>query len=242
MRRLRERTLFRILVAVVIAEPLLRFVAVHFARQIDIHYKTPFVLDFIAYGALLSLLIRSQRIHTANVARIGGTIIVVSAVLAGLAIWVEAFHMNASLDALFALPFTWGACGIILLGIKRDHTRLERLGRTDGRGVLAFYGYISYGLYLVHVFVNMKLGVVIGRHINPAAFQNFFVYSAAAFACIVVSTALAYLSRRFFEGPILSLKDKWQDHFARPVSISKQLDDLQVIRLATTDRRPAAQC
>ncbi len=58
VRHLRERTLFRILLAVIVLEPLLRLPAIHLLGHVDINYKTPFVLDFIAYGALPALLLR----------------------------------------------------------------------------------------------------------------------------------------------------------------------------------------
>ncbi len=218
VRRLRDRTLFRILIGVVLAEPLLRLLAIHVSSHIDIHYKTPFVLDFLAYGALLSLLIRTHRIHLDNVVRIGRALVGVSAVLGACVIYLAALHRGVTLDALADLPFTWGACGFLLLGLKRDHTRLEGTGRTDARGLLPFYGYISYGLYLINVLVYIKLGGLIERHVTPEESRNFAVYAAGALACIAVSTAIAYLSRRFFEGPILHLKDKWQDRFAQPTA------------------------
>ena len=216
VRRLQERTLRIILLCVIVGEPLLRLVAAHLSSRIDIHYKTPFVLDFLAYGALLSLLVRGHRIHLGNVTRIGGALLGLGALLGAGTIWLGAFHPGPTLDALADLPFTWGACGLLLLGLKRDHVRLERTGRTDSRGLLPFYGYISYGLYLINVLVYMKLGGFIRQHVEAAAFRNFLVYAASVFACIAVSTVLAYLSRRFFEGPILGLKDKWQDRFAQP--------------------------
>ncbi len=139
-----------------------------------------------------------------------------SGTLALLTIYLTAFHFDKTLDALADLPFTWGACGVLLLGLKRDHTRLLRTGRTNSTGFLPFYGYISYGLYLVNVLVYMKLGGVLQRHTQPAALRNFGVWGGEALVCIGVSTGIAWLARRFFEGPILGLKEKWQDRFAKP--------------------------
>ena len=216
VRRLRERTLLIILLVVVSVEPLLRLIAIHISSRIDIHYKTPFVLDFLAYGALLSMLIRTHRIHLDNVVRIGAALLGLGIVLGAMTIWLASFHPGPTLYALDDLPYTWGACGLLLLGLKRDHLRLVKTGRTDARGILPFYGYISYGLYLINVLVYDKLGGLIYRHTRPEFYRNFFFYAVSAFACIAVSTALAYLSRRYFEAPILGLKDKWQDRFARP--------------------------
>jgi peptidoglycan/LPS O-acetylase OafA/YrhL len=216
VRRLKDHTLYGTLLAVIIGEPLLRLVAVHVSARIDIDYKTPFVLDFLAYGALLSLLIRSHRVHLDNVGPIANGILGASFVLILLTIWLSAFHLSPAVEALSGLPFTWGACAVLLLGLKRDHKHLEHAERTDSRGLLSFYGYISYGLYLINVLVYMKLGQggLLGRHIPQTAFRNFAVYAAVVFGCISVSTGIAYLSRRYFEAPLLGLKERWQGRFA----------------------------
>ncbi len=210
VRRLSERTLLGILAAVIVVEPILRLLAIHLLNHIDIHYKTPFVVDYIAYGALLSLAIRQGRLHTGNAARAGGAILAISGALILLVIFEEAFHPGKTVEALADLPFTWAGCGVLLLGLHRDHTRLLKTGRTDSRGILPFYGYISYGIYLINVFVFASLGEALMRYIGPQRLGNLAVWSAQAVTCIGVSTAIAFLSRRYFEGPILALKNKWQ--------------------------------
>jgi peptidoglycan/LPS O-acetylase OafA/YrhL len=218
VRRLKDRTLYIVVLAIIVGEPLLRLLVARLSPRIDIEYKTPFVLDFLAYGALLSLLVRGHRIRLDNVGPIANAVLAVSFALGLAAVWLTAFHPGPSVQALSGLPFTWAACALLLLGLKRDRERLERTGRADSRGLLPFYGYISYGLYLVNVLVYWKLGQggLLGRRIPPPAFRNFAVYAAVAFACIFVSTAIAYLSRRYFEAPMLGLKQKWQDRFAAP--------------------------
>ena len=139
VRHLRESTLLKILAVVLIGEPLLRLSAIHLLNHIDIHYKTPFVLDYIAYGALLAVLLRQGRIHVINAARIGGAILGGSSTLILLVIFEQAFHFGKTVDALADLPFTWAACGLLLLGLKRDHTRLIHTGRTNFPG-----GGVSY--------------------------------------------------------------------------------------------------
>ncbi len=209
VRRLRERTLFWILLATVTGEPVLRLTAIYLLRHIDIHYKTPFVLDFIAYGALLALLLRRGRVHAGNAGRVGGALLLLGGVLGLVTIYLSAFHMGKTVDALADLPFTWAACGALLLGLKRDHARLLRTGRTDSRGVLPFYGYISYGLYLINVIVYIKLGGLMSRHTPRGALGSFWVWTAQAMVCIAVATGVAWLSRRYFEESFLRLKDRW---------------------------------
>ncbi len=214
VRLLAPKWLPRLLVLVIVGEPLLRLAAAHVSSHIDIHYKTPFVLDFLAYGALLSLLVGSERICVSNAKRIGGAILGVSVLLAVVEILMNAYHPGSRvLDALADLPFTWGTVGAIVLGLARDHRRLVHTGRTDARGVLAFYGYISYGLYLLNVFFYAQAKAFVLHHFAADRLNSFPFFAGAIAACIGISTAIAYLSRRYFEGPILRLKDRFHDRF-----------------------------
>ena len=214
VRRLRVEQLIKILIGVIIAEPLLRAVAININSNIDIHYKTPFVLDYIAYGALLALLIRTGRIHLENARRIGIGLVAVGGLITLGTVWLTAFHMSNTLDALFEAPFEWACCGVLLLGLKSDHTRLVTTGETDSHGILPFFGYISYGLYLVNVLIYEKVGDYIVRHLVPGATSSFGMLTLMVISCATISTGIAYVSRAYFEAPILHLKDRLQDRFA----------------------------
>ena len=218
VRRLQERTLRALLLLIIVGEPLLRLLGAHLRAHLDIHYKTPFVLDFIAYGALLSLLVQRDSIHVGNARRIGRMLLGVSAGLAILEVWLSAFHPGPTVDALADLPFTWAACAAILLGLARDHSRVIETGRTASRGILPFYGYISYGLYLINVLIFAKVGLSIKQALPAPLADNLLVYTAGVLLCVALATGLAYLSRRYFEGPLLRLKDRWQDRFAQPTA------------------------
>ncbi len=209
VRHLKTRGLYKLLLALVLGEPLLRLVGAHISAHVDIHYKTPFVLDFLAYGALLSMLVRSGRINTENVARIGLKVVFISTVLVCVVVWAASFHAGPTIDALADLPFTWGTCGILLLGLNRDHERATFSQSYRRWGFLPFYGYISYGLYLIHVEVYSLAKGFILRHMRPGILDNLLFFSFAVLTCIAISTGLAYFSRRYLEAPILRLKGKW---------------------------------
>ena len=212
--RLRVERLIKILIGVIVVEPLLRTIAINIKSNIDIHYKTPFVLDYLAYGALLALLIRTGRIHLGNSRRIGIWLVAVGGLITLGTIWLTAFHMSNTLDALFEAPFEWACCGVLLLGLKSDHTRLVTTGETDSHGILPFFGYISYGLYLVNVLIYEKVGGYIMRHLAPGATSSLGMLTLMVIPSAAISIGIAYVSRAYFEAPILRLKDRLQDRFA----------------------------
>ena len=214
VRRLRRRTLALGLLAVIAAEPLLRLLAVHISTHIDVRYKTPFVLDFLAYGALLALLMDRGRIGTHNVRRVGIALLGVGVALGAASVWTLAFHPGPTATVLQDLPFTWAACGLLLLGVARDHARWLHSGSTASRGLLPFFGYISYGLYLVHMLVYLLAQQYVLTHM-PQRVNDLSFFSEVVLGCVAVSTAMAYVSRRFYEGPFLGLKN----HFEQPGSL-----------------------
>ncbi len=209
VRRLRRRTLALSLAAVIVAEPLLRLLAVHISTHIDVRYKTPFVLDFLAYGALLALLMDQGRIGAHNIRRLGLALLGVGGVLGAASIWILAFHSGPTMTVLQDLPFTWAACGLLLLGVARDHAHWVQSGRAASRGFLPFFGYISYGLYLVHMLVYLLAQQYVLTHI-PARVNDLAFFSEVVLSCVAASTAVAYLSRRFYEGPFLRLKHRFE--------------------------------
>ena len=217
VRRFPRRSLAGGLAITILVEPLLRLAAAHLSSHIDIRYKTPFVLDFLAYGALLALLIDTSRITTGNARRIGSALLGAGLLLGAVSIWVLAFHGGVTATVLEDLPFTWAACGLLLLGVARDHRRRQHncslaSAGEQRRGFLGFFGYISYGLYLVHMLVYMLAQAFVLKHMPPRLVDNFAFFAAAVAGCMAVSILLAYLSRRFYEERFLA----WKDRLAKP--------------------------
>ncbi len=71
--------------------------------------------------------------------------------------------------------------------------------------VLRFFGKISYGIYVFHWPI-----MLISKQAWSDALSNFWLSQITFLAFVTVcSVALAYLSFRYFETPILSKKDKW---------------------------------
>ena len=88
-------------------------------------------------------------------------------------------------------------------------------GTTRWKGIvnmrfLRFYGYISYGLYLIHELVFLAYDRLTPRFLQSltgtAEWKGMWL---RFFCCVGVATLIAYFSRRYFEGPMLSLKGRY---------------------------------
>ena len=148
----------------------------------------------ILLGVLLAFALRSRwrdRLHRLTA---GPALAACALMLMLLACWPGdvqgaprlAFHMVATL--LLA--------GIVLHPDSRIVRALEWRP-------LAFVGTVSYGVYLLHVIVlDATQRVLLRLHIE--------LPGAAFVACTAGTIALAALSYRVFERPLLRLKDRWQ--------------------------------
>ncbi|HVJ07682.1 MAG TPA: acyltransferase [Acidisarcina sp.] len=204
VRRLSIPRLRVILVLLLLLSPIARLVAFlsFHGGNYDVYYQmvnrvTPFHLDGLIAGCLLALSwnpLEPRRYARVFVALfLGGGI--VSAVLLRFVNHGIAFSFVFScLAALFA-----GLVGLALMGWQL---------RFFSNSILRYIGTISYGLYLIHptvflIFQSHSIYSKLGITNNLAVVE--LVAAAIAIAC---SFALATLSWRYFESPILRLKDR----------------------------------
>ena len=213
VRRLNPAKLVPILVSIIVLDPILRFVAITYNSSIDIRFKTPFLLDFIAYGALIATLIYLGKLHSENIRRVAYMLLAIGIPLVLFTLFLVAFHDSVGLVALRTVPWMWTCAGILMLGLKRDS---EAGSSKQSRGVLPFYASISYGLYLIDPLINEKLGPVIAPIFQRYGLTNLSFATAELVACGMVATGIAYISSRCFEQPINNLKRATHRHPSLP--------------------------
>jgi peptidoglycan/LPS O-acetylase OafA/YrhL len=198
----------RALVAMVVLAPLLRGVCM-VAISSTATYTLPFCrMDALAVGGLATLLVRDgDEAAKAKVARAAPWLwaaslvwaIVVSRVLttfAGQVVWrMAVYQLFAAATAATVVGLLGGA--------------YPRVGAAFRHPALVYVGKVSYGLYLFHLFTRAAvdvgpLGRLLRGHEHSAALS--VVRTAAVFG---LSLAVAGVSWRFFEKPLLALKDRW---------------------------------
>uniref|UniRef100_E6QNA7 Putative Acyltransferase family protein n=1 Tax=mine drainage metagenome TaxID=410659 RepID=E6QNA7_9ZZZZ len=187
----RRTWLAALLLAILIGSPLLRLAHPHWVNTTH----TLIHLDGIALGSLLALAIFSLRWSR----RVWLTIGLASAIF-GLWATATIAAATAFLDSALAILFT----GVVLSAIAATGARnpLQWLLR---RGPLAFYGKISYGLYMTHILVFVYFGSFDARLDHQGILGNLTIVALRLVTTTLAATALWY----GFESQILKLKRRF---------------------------------
>jgi peptidoglycan/LPS O-acetylase OafA/YrhL len=191
----RKQTLRRIAVAVVIVSPILRAVFTPlFATHFPIYSLTIFRADTLAAGAFIALseagdihwIERYRRVAMAGAAA--------ALVLFGIFSALPRFRTGANSILFNSFGYTFS---VILFGSTLTYTLGLRQGWLHGiltARPVRYLGRISYTFYLYHLAVLLK----VEEHVHSTILM-------AAFA-FVITVAIAAVSWRFFESPILKAR------------------------------------
>ena len=174
--------------AVLVASPLI--------RHANLSWITPthtlIHLDGIALGSLLAI-----GIYTLRLSRRAWLLIGLSAFALGIAAAATVAGGTAYLDSALALGFGGAALALIASSGARNP-----INAALRRGPLAFYGRISYGLYMTHIMVFIFFGSFDLRMDRYGLLGNLAVVVLRLVATTALATALWY----GFESQILKLK------------------------------------
>jgi peptidoglycan/LPS O-acetylase OafA/YrhL len=179
-----------VLTAALVCSPLLRHLNPHWLWGLPSH--TLIKLDGIALGSILALALYTLPLSRRVWLWIGLGALVVGFVCAG-----TIAGGTSLLDSALAVGFT----GAMLASMATTGAR-NPLSAALRRGPLAFYGRISYGLYLTHIIVFVYFGWFDHR---MALYGSAGVYAVVAFR-LVATTAVAAALWYGFESQILKLK------------------------------------
>ncbi len=203
--RLQPRTIWRLMLLGLFVPPLLRLVLS--ARGQDPYFKTYVNVDYLMYGSVVAWTLRSGALHQGNVRRIArwllfgaGAGLAVSALVAVLApgqLWVGALFNSVGRLPEMAL-FVAMLLSCVIAHQSAPGLPAARL-RQLPRQALVFLGYISYGLYLVHMLVFDLYDRYVTRTALGAYQHSFALLNLRAICCCGVSILIAWLSRSTLE-------------------------------------------
>ena len=189
VRFLSRRALIRLLVAVLIAEPLLRAAATPLPHSWDfMYFFTPFRLDGLCLGSLLAMVMESAQ-GRERVGRWSGVACCAFALLALRPLASREPGPGLAFNSLIYSVVALGAASLI--GYVISHPRSLAARILGWRG-LAFTGGISYGLYLYQVPVR---SLFLNRY-HLTFHRTFWLDTPVVFAA-------AWLSFQFYEKPLI---------------------------------------
>lgn len=200
--RLKRKGLTALCVALMIVCPLLRAAALsHILWTGDIFSKTWMIADNLAVGALIALLVRTPGVTVKALTRAGAVTALVCA--GGLALLLGSGH-SIKRDVFggsvgFSLIGLLCAGCLILVLVAYSDRPLQRSLRW-----LVFFGDISYGLYLIHMFCEHLYDRFAGEGFRSDAGAMWLRFVVANGVAIL----LAVVSKRWFENPIMRLKNR----------------------------------
>ena len=177
-----------VLAAALIASPIFRLANFHWMTLTH----TLIHLDGIALGSLLALGLFTLPMSRRNWLWIG-----IAAMLLGFTCTATIAGGTAFLDSALAVAFA----GAVLAAIASTGVR-NPLNAVLSRGPLAFYGRISYGLYMTHIMVFIYFGWFDERMDGYGIPGNLAIVGFR----LATSTAAATLLWYAFESQILKLK------------------------------------
>ena len=207
VRKLGVRSLALFSLSICIVIPVARAIAFHYGHLPGGEWYTWYAADGLAAGSLLAIVLRSS-ISRKKAAFAAVSFLTLSPVLliasAPFGMLSRQTFLGGSLQLTLVNIFF---VGILLLFLLLGSGSWKWM---VGSSVLQFFGYISYGLYLVHPMIFRVYDRVTrmswprlqpsAEHFNLIVLR-FAVVSAAA-------VGLSYVSRRYYEEWFLRLKDR----------------------------------
>lgn len=194
-----RRVLICVLVAAIVAAPILRWGAPGFHAFVN----TPWRSDSLLSGALLAVLVRWHPFVAAVRQHRRLVMALFIVLLAGVA--VMTLLVGGAVVTLWSASFSifthlWLAALYSTLVLIAFVGSGHFLGRMLGSRLLVWFGQLSYGIYMFHQAVS---GLLHG-YLRHGAPQIRTVSDAAITAvALCITLALAMLSYRFFESPFL---------------------------------------
>jgi peptidoglycan/LPS O-acetylase OafA/YrhL len=171
--------------------------------------------DGLALGALLALFVRSPKGSRTNVVKLAG----LSAIIATAFLVASAAVPRFVAISLRATCVNYASLSLVAAVLWLGTSPYRRLVNMR---FLSFYGFISYGLYLIHTLI-FSLYKDISLKFAPRldVDHSFGEFSLRFVVTLVIATSVAYLSRTTYEEFFLRMKGQLDKHRENPGSVPR---------------------
>lgn len=193
--------------SILVLVPVLRAFAFLGGHTAGLASYTWFVADGLAAGGLIAVLLRTN-ISRKRLVQLTCLLIVAAIAISIVGSPHGILTRNTVLGAALQHTVITVLFGGVLLGCLLVGTSAQ--AAWVNQPTLQFFGYISYGLYLIHLMV-FRVYDVLCRKIWPELLPRNDHFGLIALRFVFAGSAavgLAYLSRKYFEQRFLNMKDK----------------------------------
>ncbi len=218
--RVSTRVLFYISLALCFIDPFLRWMTASGHLSLgSVRGSTILIADNLALGALAAIFARSRYGTLRNGIKLGLALCLAGLVILLVGLPFGIMHRaNIVGDIFQAVPWNLIFTGVLLfsLGLRSP------LASGIWAAPLRFFGYISYGFYLLHVIIFVKYNDYV-LHLSNLSLRQFLLSPFPRFFFVGgICTLIAWLSRRFYEERFLRMRGKDKSAGAVPDLTSSQ--------------------
>lgn len=208
--------LLRLLTALLVFEPILRFACVGFVSSpATLYYLTPFRLDGLAAGAILALLVEEQAARD-RLRSVSGKLLLFTMPIAALIALPPAPYGGATGLLFVTLGYSLLACASFFLIAFVFLNEMSMLSIFLSNRWMTSLGLISYGFYLYHrIFIQWALEWGARTHVHHLGY-----FTPLYFAVTLVTS---WVSFKFYERPLIKWGHKLALRFSAPANVSSRL-------------------
>ncbi len=202
IRYMKRRSLLVLLLALLVVEPLLRmFVIGHLNNNASVYYLTPFRLDGLAAGSMLSLALEDKRIEL-WLARWSGLATIVSGAVGLAIVRCSPGILREDANTLARNGFYYSLITIIMTCLI-GHVLLcpqAWLSRLLSCAPVVWFGTISYGVYL---YGGLVQAIALKVAHTPSYPAPDWMQHRLLLPDLLLITVISWVSFRFYEHPIV---------------------------------------
>jgi peptidoglycan/LPS O-acetylase OafA/YrhL len=210
------RNLTVICLALCLVEPFLRWLSASGHLPLgDVKTATYLIADNLALGALAAIFARSRFGTLRNGTRLGVALCLLGGLIFAIGHPFGILTRTTVVgETLQSVPWNIFFTGILLFTLGTRSPFFSSIWTAP----LRFLGYISYGLYLIHVLIFFWYDEAFPYITNPTLHHLMQRSLVRFFVCGAVAIYIAWLSRRFYEEPFLRMGRGRTTLSAQPVT------------------------